>query len=298
MSQRKITEEVEVITPTRPQSTDLVEDLTGGTAVPMRAVPMPVAPIPTDGLTVTGSIEKIRQYAQAAEKLARGSLAMQVMAGFELSELRKSSPYVQGGGRKQSGHRGRIEENAPFSAYSTWESFLEGHLSLPVRTASRWIAMADAARPRLRKLDGFQALVQDLLLRPISSLTEEETAVLTKAVAKITDGRSQLDFMAELGLVKQPGNPNLGGATQGGGRKGGLAAEDKIREQAQEDWHTAERALVGGGNSFTLLKDSEIEAQLEVLMRAARVRREWLATPAAKRTPGLVDQIQKTMVGI
>ena len=44
-----------------------------------------------------------------------------------------------------------------------------------------------------------------------------------------------------------------------------------------------------------MLDDSLIEAQLDVLVRAAQIRREWLAANSKDRTPALVAQLAKTL---
>jgi hypothetical protein len=296
------------------QPEGLVEDLTGSTALPPALPPTAnrmarLLTGPDSGVAV--SVERLKAFADASNRFARASLAMQVMAGIQLSEIRRLSPYTRGGmrSRKSNPHDAGLIENAhdsavlvktagendPFAGFATWEAFLGGCIGISADTAGRWMAMAEAARPRLKRIDGWGDLIRDLMERPIASLEPSEIDVLAKAVAKITDGRTQLDFLQELGIVKKPSNPSLGGNTGGRPASSGVLEGSVLIKAATEDWAQAHRALIGGQCGFTVLSDAEIEAQLDTLTRAIRVRREWLATPANKRNQSLVDTLAKTL---
>lgn len=297
--------EVEVIPAERPVH---IEDI-GGEA-PIVTVPA-IRAVTTGEQGVGGSIDLLRQYATQSDRFARASVAMQVMAGFQLALIKAESPYTRGGRRtpKSNPHDAGLTENAqnstvlvkteqanPFEGWSTWEAFLQGVLGISADTAGRWIAMAENARPRLKKLDGWGSLVRDLIDLPIASLNPDEVDVLSRAVAKITDGRTQQDFLHELGIVKRPGNPKLGGNTGGRPSASGVIDDDTIKASAIEDWATIERGIVGGGMSFTVLTDTQIEAQIEWLSRAIRVRREWLGATSALRTTATIQTLGKTLV--
>lgn len=286
----------------------VVEDIGG--EVPTVTVPA-IRSATTGEQGVGGSINRLRQYATQSDRFARASLAMQVMAGFELGQIKAESPYTRGGRRtpKSNPHDAGLTENAhnsavlvkneqanPFEGWPTWEGFLQGVLGISADTAGRWIAMAENARPRLKKLDGWGSLVRDLMERPIAALNPDEVDVLARAVAKITDGRTQLDFLQELGIVKRPGNPKLGGNTGGRPSASGVIDDDKVKAAAREDWFTTHRGIVGGGMSFTVLSDAEVESQIEWLSRAIRVRREWLGATSALRTPATIQTLGKTLV--
>lgn len=297
-------EEVEVMPAARPVE---VEDIGGEAAI----VTVPAIRAATTGEQgVGGSIDRLRQYATQSDRFARASLAMQVMAGFELLEIKAQSPYTRGGRRtpKSNPHDAGLTKNAqdsallaktapsnPFEGWPTWETFLHQALGISADTAGRWMAMAENARHRLKKLDGWGALVRDLMERPIADLNPEEVDVLSRAVAKITDGRTQLDFLAELGIVKRPGNPALGGNTGGRPAASGVIDDDAIKRAAIEDWATVDRGIRGGGMGFTVLTDAEIEAQIELLTRAVRVRREWIASPVSARNPHTIQTLGKIL---
>jgi hypothetical protein len=297
-------EEVEVMPAARPVE---VEDIGGEAAI----VTVPAIRAATTGEQgVGGSIDRLRQYATQSDRFARASLAMQVMAGFELLEIKAQSPYTRGGRRtpKSNPHGAGLTKNAqdsallaqtapsnPFEGWPTWETFLHQALGISADTAGRWMAMAENARHRLKKLDGWGALVRDLMERPIADLNPEEVDVLSRAVAKITDGRTQLDFLAELGIVKRPGNPALGGNTGGRPASSGVIDDEAIKQAAIEDWATVDRGIRGGGMGFTVLTDAEIEVQIELLTRAVRVRREWIAAPVSARNPHTIQTLGKTL---
>ena len=284
-----------------------VEDIGGEAAI----VTVPAIRAATTGEQgVGGSIDRLRQYATQSDRFARASLAMQVMAGFELLEIKAQSPYTRGGRRtpKSNPHGAGLTKNAqdsallaqtapsnPFEGWPTWETFLHQALGISADTAGRWMAMAENARHRLKKLDGWGALVRDLMERPIADLNPEEVDVLSRAVAKITDGRTQLDFLAELGIVKRPGNPALGGNTGGRPAASGVIDDEAIKRAAIEDWATVDRGIRGGGMGFTVLTDAEIEVQIELLTRAVRVRREWIAAPVSARNPHTIQTLGKTL---
>ena len=284
-----------------------VEDIGGEAAI----VTVPAIRAATTGEQgVGGSIDRLRQYATQSDRFARASLAMQVMAGFELLEIKAQSPYTRGGRRtpKSNPHGAGLTKNAqdsallaqtapsnPFEGWPTWETFLHQALGISADTAGRWMAMAENARHRLKKLDGWGALVRDLMERPIADLNPEEVDVLSRAVAKITDGRTQLDFLAELGIVKRPGNPALGGNTGGRPASSGVIDDEAIKQAAIEDWATVDRGIRGGGMGFTVLTDAEIEVQIELLTRAVRVRREWIAAPVSARNPHTIQTLGKTL---
>jgi hypothetical protein len=297
--------EVEVMPSARPL---VVEDIGG--EVPTVTVPA-IRAVTTGEQGVGGSIDRLRQYATQSDRFARASLAMQVMAGFELLEIKAQSPYTRGGRRtpKSNPHDAGLTKNAhesavlaktapsnPFDGWPTWETFLNQALQISADTAGRWMAMAENARPRLKKLDGWGSLVRDLMERPIADLNPDEVDVLSRAVAKITDGRTQLDFLQQLGIVKHPGNPKLGGNTGGRPSASAVIGDDKIKAAAIDDWATIERGIVGGGMSFTVLTDAEVEAQIEWLSRAIRVRHQWLETASAKRTPATIQTLGKILV--
>lgn len=268
---------------------------------PALSAGLPAIPSLPQTLEVSGSVDRVRQYSAASQAMSRASLAMQVMAGFELLELHKKSPYRHGGKRQkpelqtvpESSPRVSDLKQGPYDGCHTWAEFCGVACGISPDTARAWMAMAEAVKPRLKKLQGFGGLIRELLTRPVSDLSADQTQLLTDAVSKITDGRTQLDFLSELGLVKRPGNPNLGGATAGQRKGKGVIDDETVKSAAREEWDIAQKALIGQGMNFTVLPDSVVEGQIECLMRALHARREWIKTPLPKRNPALVAALGK-----
>jgi hypothetical protein len=267
--------------------------------VPAETALAPAAPkVPGE---VTGSVARLRQYASACEAMSRASVAMQVMAGFELLSLKKASPYTHGGNRKtpkpvSSTQNASLIEDT-YSGCHSWNEFVAITCGISHDRARRWMAMAEACKPRLKRLDGFQALISEILSKPITDLTQDETTLLKDAVGKISDGRTQLDFLVELGLVKRPGNPDLGGVTPRGA-KSGTPTDEIIRQMAREEWVAAARALSSYTVQFTTLPDSEVEAQISLLEAALAGRREWLRLKPAERTADRVGALKRRHFGV
>lgn len=140
-----------------------------------------------------------RRFIESACMFQKASLAAQVMAGLELIQLKKHYNISHGGDRKSN----------PHCVGLIWETALKEHLYISKSTAQRWIEMAQAAKPRLKKIN-FD--LGNIISKNPYDLSSTEQEMLTGAVIKITDGYTQSEFMREMGLVKLP---------QGSGARGG-----------------------------------------------------------------------------
>lgn len=251
------------------------------------AKPAVVHASPIGEIELTGTAEGVRRWVDAAEKFGRCAVACQVMAGFELLELKKALGFVQG--RKPAGGKNRND-----CGFSTWEEYVRSEVGLSDRTAFNWMRMAEAAKPRLKKLSGIGALIRDILTKPVADLSPTETQLLTDAVHKLTDGRTQMDFMVELGLAKAP----QGSAAKGGNLGHGAAStpsDEDMRKVVRESWtHIAERLSLEK-ESFTLLDDPQVEALIDYTDRLNRAMRGWLRTPKAERGPEAVNKAKELL---
>lgn len=153
---------------------------------------------------------KARRYVEAATLFQRASLASQILAGVELTALRKTFPETRGGNQKQKPH------GAAFAPL-TWADAVKKHLGISPDTASRWMEMGKAAKKRLSNGD---LDLGAILEKNPGSLTPAEQELLKKAVHKISDGRTQLEFMLECGVTKAP----QGSAAKGGDTRAAAAA--------------------------------------------------------------------------
>lgn len=144
--------------------------------------------------------QRARNYVEGAALFQRASLAAQIMAGFELAELNKIY--------NRQGKRSDLTLSHDDTKLS-WEEALKQHLGIGKMTAWRWMEMAKAAKPRLAKSD---LQLGAILEKHPGALTGPEQELLRHAVHKISDGRTQMEFMLEEGIIKAP---------QGSGAKGG-----------------------------------------------------------------------------
>jgi hypothetical protein len=129
-------------------------------------------------------------------------LAAQVMAGFELIQLHEHYAVKAGRPKKEFFHGERIE----------WSDVVKERLGISESSAWRWMEMAKAARPRLKKLGaGFGELIELMLTNP-GAVQPDQLETVRGAVAKLTDGYTQLEFMEEMGLVKLSRSGATGGA--------------------------------------------------------------------------------------
>jgi hypothetical protein len=230
---------------------------------------------------VAGTVDSLRNWLDAAKKFETGKLFAQVMAGLELKALWKASGLSQGK-RSDLSQVGTSSDRDEICA----------QVGLSKTQAYRLMEMAEAALPRLKKAPELAGL--DILATPISSLTPESSSALEGAVRKLTEGRTQQDFFAEMGLYKKP-SKGPGGAREAG--PGGPVNEDVSRElaiqQAREDFNLAERTLVTAGANFTLLVDQEVAAQVHVLQMMIEARNKWLRVPKARRDMNAVTVIRQ-----
>lgn len=104
--------------------------------------------------------------------------------------------------------------------------------------------MARAVTPRLKKIGSIRELP---LLEPLKDWSPAQIERLTETVKKVTDGKTQSDFLMELGVAKKP---QASGLTGGARAKNGEApcdpntkaavAKDSLytplRKIFQDDW--------------------------------------------------------------
>lgn len=250
-----------------------------------------VVPAASDETSITGTIEGAKRWVQAAQRFAQGKVACQIMAGFELLELRRTYGFVQGG------LRGR---NPKKSGFATWQEFLRGEIGISDDTARAWCRMAEAVRPRLRKLPGVGELFRELLKLPIAQLSVGQIQLLSDAVHRIADGRTQLEFELEMGLAKAPQGSAAKGGNLGGGRpaRGAADVSAEAQEQiARDDWTAVGQKLQIARASFVLLRDEEIDALIAAMTATLAGMRQWRQAPKALRDDALVREVTAVVEG-
>lgn len=234
---------------------------------------------------VTATWDGVRHWLNAAKMFEQGKLFSQVMTGFELLALRKAHG-IQHGNNQHEGRTSQIGKST-----EDWETILEKEAGLSQSTAYRYMDMAKAAMPRLKKLPALRNF--DPFSQAMSQLAEPQRDAMATAVKKLTDGKTQTDFFED--LYKQGGgNPDAKGK---GSRK--LTTEEqrlKAVELALEDSGCMGAAITASNNNFFLLaaeNDVELDAQISVLEFALKLRRKYRNTPRSKRDDALVAEIQK-----
>lgn len=287
--------------------TEIIRETVGSTLTAPPPVPEavrgPGRPREYPEIRIEASWDAVKRYSDAAAKLSRATTALQVMAGFELMEIK--ARYHQPGRRTDlaatSTHRasrlnGSVDSEPLKGQQERPIGFQEAcqlYVGISHDTARRWISMAEAVKPRLKKLPGLGHLIAQILERPIAELSADDSRLLEQAVHKVADGRTQTDFLIELGIVKNPGNPNPGGGP-GGSKPRGLPDDETILKAAREDWVATYRLLFRNP-SFTTLPSHEIEATIDMLDRHVKARKLWLRTPAHERNADLIRQITESI---
>lgn len=147
------------------------------------------------------SWETAARFVDAAKRFEHGAVACRVMAGLVLLELRKEHGTNQGARRDLATSPNDLEK-------LNWPDLVRRELGVSDQTASNWMRMADAARSRL-VADDVAGVFRQLLETPLAQLSDDQAKALSTGVEQLVDGRSQLDFMASLGLLAPP--PAKGG---------------------------------------------------------------------------------------
>jgi hypothetical protein len=240
-----------------------------------------LVPAPATGLAtvdpVAGQWARARSYVEAATLFQRASLAAQIMAGMELLELHKG---YAGAGRRKFSHDVKI----------SWEDAVKQELGISYQTAYRWMGMAKAARPRLTKGD---IDLGRLLEKHPAALTPAERELLKKAVHKISDGQTQMEFLLSCGVSKDNPLPSdtprrdIDPATG----KRIYHPTKKTKEELQAARLAAAHDLAFAlfkefseiGEKWMALSDRELTVALEFVDKFAKCARKWLATPPPSR---------------
>lgn len=240
---------------------------------------------PGGGIQISGTVEGVRRWVDLAGKFERAKTACQVMAGFELIELRRTSGFLHGGDRK-SVHK----------AEGTWEEFVKAEFSISSDTARAWIKMAEAIRPRLKKLPGLGDLLAEIVDLPISQLDADKQQLLSDAVHKLADGKSQMEFMWDLGIAKLPQGHAAKGGDMGGEKKPAEPPSDEaMRKMAREDWVAIADRLFIQKESFTLLEDGQVESLFDFMDRMSAAMKKWVRTPKSGRDQALIVEIRESL---
>jgi|ERR1035437_358981 hypothetical protein len=232
------------------------------------------------------SWSQVKYWANIAGKFQQASLAAQVMAGFTLNELRKEF--------SKPGARTDLATSPNDSGRLGWKETCRKNCGISEDTARNWINMSEGIKSRWKKLAP-QERIRELMRVPVSDWTDKDSTLICDALAKVTDGATQLEFMRELGLAKQVKGANSTGRLPGcDGTKTKLTISEEAalrKEQALVDWQGASKFIAAYRDKFVLLTDADVTAQIAVLEQALKARQVWLKQPADKREPAAIAKL-------
>lgn len=246
------------------------------------------APVALNG---PASWDRVKYYADLAAKFSHASIAAQVMAGFDLLELRKQHGVKPG--RRTDLSDAPSQSTSPSDLERlNWEDLVKQVCGVSDECARTWMKMAEGIRSKWKKLAP-QDRIKQLMSVPPSDWTEKDTILIQGALKKAADGATQTEFLRELGLAKKaPGNPNAKGGEK---KKLTMSEEAELRKrQATEDWAAIYRMACVYRDKFVLLPDADVEAQIATLEEALNARKAWLKNPVGKREPKAIAEIFKT----
>ena len=218
---------------------------------------------------------EVRQWVNDSAKFQHASLCCQVMAGFILDELREHYGITQGK---------RTDLNFPNDSGS-WPELCKTYIGKTDDTARKWIDMSRGVKSLWKKLPAREKL-KALMSVPPSKWTEDDSKLIADATHKITDGRTQLEFMMDLGCCKKPsGNPNP--------KDGGTKTKPTTAQEAEAAYQIAlENNALAGKWMMAALKtmpvairdnDLELDALYSVAEFAVKICGKLRNTPRAKR---------------
>lgn len=245
----------------------------------MQTAPVEIVQTEAIPAQISGTWEGARLWIERARRMHEGALYCQVLTGLELLKIQEDHPET----------RGRPGKNSAPRALISFAEQAEKETGLGRRSVFKLMEMAKAALPRLRKLSGLRDF--DPTSIAIGQLPPPQVEALNSAVKKLTDGLSQADFLAELGLAKAPQGSGATGGARNVGPQEKLSAEEKAKllaASARDEFACAVKAFEISANRFCFLDDSEVRGQIEYLERQVSARRAWLATPAGQRNPAAV----------
>lgn len=234
-------------------------------------------------LTGPATWDTVKYWADLSSKFQHASVAAQVMAGFALNELQKTH------GTKP-GKRTDLATSPNDSERLNWSDLVKEQAGISDDTARNWMHMAKGVKAKWKKLAPQDRLKALMAVSP-SQWSEKDMKLVCDSLHKVTDGKSQLDFMRELGLAKKPRGNN--DPTPGPARKLTTAElSDQAKAQALEDSGRMGQVVKNSNANFFLLtggNDMELDAQISVLEFALKLRRLWAKTPKAKRDAKTIE---------
>lgn len=153
---------------------------------------------PEQGLAVAAEVPLHNLFHRNAMIAAAQSAGWLVLAGAELIRRKKALKHGE------------------------WEGWVEAHCEYNIRTAQKYMGLAEGVRDKMLKeasktnADSFLKL----LSTPAHQLDDAAQLTLLKSVHKLTDGQTLQQLYLDFGIVKKPQGSALKGGKNDGGSDG------------------------------------------------------------------------------
>ena len=239
--------------------------------------------------------DAVKYWADLSAKFSHASVAAQVMAGFALNELHKAHE-IKPGKPKNSEKANELKlpnDSVITNLNKSWPDLVKEQAGISADTARNWMNMAQGVKARWKKLAPQDRLKALMAVSP-SQWSDKDMKLVCDSLHKVTDGKSQLDFMRELGLAKKAQGSGATGRAPGEGGRRKLSISEQaelLKTLAVEDWAGIVELLKGYRGKFTVLKDDSVQAQMAVLERHLKARRAWLNQPRNNRVASSIEDI-------
>lgn len=234
------------------------------------------------------SWDAVRYWVGMSVRLQQANLACQVMAGFALKELHDSLkmrpgrrtdlanlPNDSAGSalnlpNDSVGSKNAAQPSQPMS----WPDLVKREAGVSDDTARNWMKMADGVKRQWKKLP-IRDRLNTLMSVPPSQWQDTDAKLISDAVHKATDGRTQLEFMWELGVAKKPQGSGARGRNKGeGGRPKDMDVDAEDTDDELLNDFRSDMRMFSHADDQTLRKISTAELvkhQAEVTAYASRI---------------------------
>lgn len=185
------------------------------------------------------------QYHRCAQAAAGMATGYAILCGLELQKIR--SEVAKPGKRS----------DLTTALSGGWESWVEENCEFSIKTAQRYMAVAEGIKGRLLQTELSKSLAIMCNVAP-SALTDGNRAKLLKSVSKVTEGQTLQQLYMDFGITKADPRANLkkGGATHTKGRRSTASLnEEEAREMINEVIEKLAKWLNAGHHQLLPIKD-------------------------------------------
>lgn len=163
--------------------------------------------LPDSKLSTNTAAALHNQFHRCAQAAAAQATGYAILCGLELQRIRAE---VAKPGKRS---------DLPTALSGGWESWVEANCEFSIKTAQRYMAVAEGVKGRLAQEKVSKSILGLIDTAP-SALADNDRASLLKSVSKITEGQTLQQLYLDFGICKADPRSNLkkGGATHSKGR--------------------------------------------------------------------------------